>query len=307
MLVVAVLVAVMIKSNTVSWESVFKSLQQIGIENFILALSMAVAQYAILAVRFVLLLPKASASVARRQICRIFTNGQLFNHLLPARAGDLYKVVALKGASTDPRFSSAYVVSALIIERLISTLVIMSLIMFLVDWSTIKIADLSFLDRSEQLRTLALIVLLFVLVFYIVQKKSKKLHQWLMELRSSLFAILNLNRFLLVVGLSVVIWSLEVFSMKFVAAPLGIDLQLGQGLFVLLLLNIGIAVPVTLANVGTYEAILVVGLGLWGVGTNEAIAIALSHHTLQILSLVILAGLLNTLVYLLRERTLQKS
>ena len=306
-LVVAVLIAIMIKSNTVSWESVFESLRKIGIENFVLALSMAVGQYTVLAIRFVVLLPKTSASVARRQICRIFTNGQLFNHLFPARAGDLYKVIALKGASTDPSFSSAYVVSALIIERIVSTLVLVSMIMLLVDWSQLKIADLSFLDRAEQLKTLVVITLAVGIAFYIAQMKSTKLRQWLLELKKSFFTILNPQRFLIVVGLSIVIWSLEVWSMKFVAAPLGIDLQLGQGMFVLLLLNLGIAVPVTLGNIGTYEAVLVVGLGLWGVSTNEAIAIALSHHTLQILSLIILSGLLNTLVYVFRERTAQKT
>lgn len=302
MIIVALLVAVVVKSSTVSWHSVFRSLQGIGIENFALALSMAVAQYAILAVRFVVLLPKTSASVARRQICRIFTNGQLFNHLFPARAGDLYKVIALKNASTDPNFSSAYVVSALIIERLISTLILVSLIMFLVDWSEIKIADLSFVDRSQQLRTLAVVILLAGGALYVAQKRSTRLRRWLIELKRSFISILTPQRFLVVVAMSICIWSLEVMSMKFVASPLGIDLQLGQGVFVLLLLNLGIAVPITLGNVGTYEAALVVGLGLWGVHTNEAIAIAISHHTLQILSLVILAGLLNTLVYIFKEQ-----
>lgn len=296
-----------IESNAVSWESVLASLRGIGMENFALALSMAIAQYTILAFRFVLLLPKTSASVARRQICRIFTNGQLFNHLFPARAGDLYKVIALKNASTDPEFSSAYVVSALIIERLVSTIVLVSMITLLVDWSAIKVADLSFVDRTQQLKTLSIVIFVVVLAFYLAQKRSKRLHQWLIELKRSFFQILTLPRFFLVVGLSVGIWSCEVMSMKFVAAPLGFDLHLGQGMFVLLLLNLGIAVPITLGNVGTYEATLVVGLGLWGVGTNEAIAIALSHHTLQILSLVILAGLFNALVYVFKERNPERS
>ena len=299
-LILAVLVAVLIQTNAVSWESVFQSLRGIGIQNLLLALCMSVSQYLCIAIRFVVLLPKASASVLRRQICRIYTNGQLLNHLVPARAGDLYKVIALKSASADPNFSSAYVVSALIIERIISTAVLVVLILVLVDWSTLKIADLSFPDRSEQLKTVFLAVLVVGVVLYFVQKKSKKLHDWLVELKRSFFTILNLRRFLLIVGFSVVMWIFEVLSMKFVAAPLGIDLQLGQGLFVLFLLNVGIAVPVTLGNIGTYEAALVVGLTLWGVGTNEAIAIALSHHFVQVLSLIILSASFNTLVYLFR-------
>ncbi len=105
-------------------------------------------------------------------------------------------------------------------------------------------------------------------------------------------------------GMSVVMWSLEVLSIKFLAAPLNVELQLGQGLFILLLLNVGIAVPVTLGNVGTYEAALVLGLGLWGVGANDGIAVAISHHFLQILSLLILAAMFNIVnLTALKKRT----
>lgn len=291
----------MIKSNAVSWQSVFQSLRGIGIQNLLLALCMSVSQYMCIAIRFVVLLPKATASVPRRQICRVYTNGQLLNHLLPARAGDLYKVIALKSASTDPNFSSAYVVSALIIERLVSTSILLALILILVDWSTLKIADLSFLDRSQQIKTGLLIAFLLGVALYLVQRKSTRLHDWLIELKRTFFTILNLRRFLLIVGFSIAMWMLEVLSMRFVAAPLGIDLELGQGLFVLLLLNIGIAVPVTLGNIGTYEASLVVGLTLWGVGANEAIAVALSHHAVQVLSLVLLSAFFSILLYLLKR------
>ena len=299
-LIVAVLVAVVIQSNAVSWGSVTQSLRGIGIQNLLLALCMSLSQYLCIAIRFVVLLPKASASVLRRQICRIYTNGQLLNHLVPARAGDLYKVIALKSASSDPNFSSAYVVSALIIERIISTVILVVLILIFVDWSALKIADFSFADRFGQMKTVFLVVLACGVVLFFLQKQFKKLHDWLVELKRSFFTILNLRRFLLIVGFSVVMWTFEVLSMKFVAAPLGIDLQLGQGLFVLFLLNVGIAVPVTLGNIGTYEAALVVGLTLWGVGTNEAIAVALSHHFVQVSSLIVLSASFNTLVYLFK-------
>jgi uncharacterized membrane protein YbhN (UPF0104 family) len=291
-LVVAILILVMAKSNTISWQGVLRSLETIGVQNFILALCMALGQYICVALRFVVLIPKAYAS--KFQVSRIYTNGQLFNHLFPARAGDLYKIIALKRAVCDKSFSTAYVVSALIIERLVSTLVLVLLIVLLVDWSTLRISDLSLVDRAAQLKIVLAAAALAGVALYLIQKRSPRFHAWLVELKRSFFTILNLRRFVLVVGMSVVMWSLEVLSIKFLAVPLGVELQLGQGLFILLLLNVGIAVPVTLGNVGTYEAVLVLGLGLWGVGTNDGIAIAVSHHFLQIFSLLILAGIFNT-------------
>ncbi len=291
-LVVSILVVVMAKSNTISWQGVVRSLQTIGVQNFILALCMALGQYVCVALRFVVLIPEACTSMF--QVSRIYTNGQLFNHLFPARAGDLYKIIALKRAADDNSFSTAYVVSALIIERLVSTLILVLLIVLLIDWSTIRVTDLSLVDRAGQMKIALAGATLSGVVLYFAQKKSPRFHAWLVELKRSFLTILNLRRFVLVVAMSAVMWSLEVLSIIFLAAPLDIDLQLGQGLFILLLLNVGIAVPVTLGNVGTYEAVLVLGLGLWGVGTNDSIAIAISHHFLQIFSLLILAGIFNT-------------
>ena len=292
-LVVMILILLLTQSQTISWEGVLRSLKAIGGQSFFLALCVAIAQYVSVALRFVVLMSKTS--VTPFQCSRIFTNGQLFNHVFPARAGDLYKVIALKRSSPDKSFSTAYVVSALIIERLVSTLVLVLLIVFLVDWSTLRIADLSFVGRTQQLTTVVSVAALAGVALYFMQKKFPRLHAWLAELKRSFFTILNVRTFILVVCMSIVMWVLEVWSIKFLAIPLGVDLQLGQGLFVLLLLNVGIAVPVTLGNVGTYEAALVLGLGLWGAGSNDGIAIAVSHHFLQILSLVILAGIFNTI------------
>lgn len=172
-------------------------------------------------------------------------------------------------------------------------MVLILIIVTMTDWSTISIADLTFVDRGKQLQIGLLVTSVVLLALYFTQKRFPRLRAWLRELRRGFMIILNLRRFILVVLLSIAMWTLEVLSMKFVAAPLGIDIQLGQGMFVLLLLNLGIAVPITLGNIGTYEAALVLGLGLWGIGANDAVAIAISHHFLQIGALVLLAGVFN--------------
>ncbi|MFC1680696.1 lysylphosphatidylglycerol synthase transmembrane domain-containing protein [Pseudomonadota bacterium] len=291
LLVVVIVIAIIAESDIISWGGVAESLQEIGWQSFLVALCLAIVQYVFVALRFIVLL--ARESISPFQICRIFTNGQLFNHLFPARAGDLYKVLALKRESGDALFSTAHVVSALILERAISTMVLILFIVTLTDWSTIGVADLTFVDRGRQLQIGLFITGLALLALYFAQKRFPRLRAWLRELKRGFMIILDLRKFVLVVCLSVAMWTLEVLSMKFVAAPLGIDLQLGQGLFVLLLLNLGIAVPITLGNIGTYEAALVLGLGLWGIGANDGVAIAISHHFLQIGALVLLAGLFN--------------
>ena len=283
--VVVLLLVLVMKSGAVSWDRVLSSLQGIGTVNLLLALCMALIQYLCLSLRFVVLLPEAE--VRKLRICRIFVNGQLINHLLPARAGDLYKVLAVKRASSRPDFSTAYVVSAVVIERLLAALVLLALVVVMVDWTVVDVRDLPFSDSGRRFELGLLVVLITGLALYYVQTKLPRLRRWLQELKRSFLTILDLRRFLLAAGLSVVVWTAEEMAMKLLAAPLAVEIELGQGMLILLLLNIGIAVPVTLANIGIYEAALVLGMGLWGIGTNQAIAIALSHHALQLLALVV--------------------
>lgn len=283
--VVGLLLVLVTKSGAVSWGSVLRSLHGIGMVNLLLALCMAIIQYLCLSFRFVVLLPRAG--VSKLNICRIFVNGQLVNHLLPARAGDLYKILAVKKASSWPDFSTAHVVSALVVEKVLAALVLICLVVVMVDWADADISDLTFPDRSLQFNLGLIVVLLAGLVLYYGQRKLPALRRWLQELKKSFLTILDVRRMLLGTGLSVVVWTMEALTMKLLAIPLNVEIELGQGMLVLLLLNIGIAVPVTLANVGIYEAALVLGLGLWGIGTSEAIAIALSHHVLQLLALLL--------------------
>ncbi len=292
--VIAILVWMMISSNSVSWEYVYRSLRQIGWMSLALALTVAVAQYLWLALRFFSLLPKAHVSLLR--ICRIYSVGQFLNHVIPARAGDVYKIFAVNKASENRKFSTAHVVSALITERFLASLTLFLLVFLLVDWLVIKVTDMPLLDAAHKLMAGIVIVVLAALVLYFVQKKSARLHRWLRELVTSFTTILNLPRLSVGIGLSFLVWTFEVLSLKFLAAPLQVDLGFGQGMLILLILNIGIAVPLTLANVGIYEAAVVFGLSLWGVETNNAIAIALCHHILQIVALGFWIALFNVLV-----------
>ncbi len=281
--VIAILVWVMIGSGSVSWEYVYRSLRQIGWMGLAIALCMAVAQYLCLALRFFSLLPKAHVPLLR--ICRIYSVGQLLNHLVPARAGDLYKIFAVNKASNNRKFSTAHVVSALVIEKCLAALSLFLLVYLLVDWMAIQGSDIPVLDAPHKIIGGIAVVLLAAVVVYLVQKKSARLRHWLRELVTSFTTLMNLPRLSVSIGLSVLVWTFEVLAMHFLAVPLQVDLGLGQGMLILLILNIGIAVPLTLANVGVYEAALVFGLSLWGIETNQAIAIALCHHILQIAAL----------------------
>ena len=69
-------------------------------------------------------------------------------------------------------------------------------------------------------------------------------------------------------------------------------IELSRAVFLLCLLNLAIAVPVSLANVGAFEASIVFGLSTFGVPTATALAIATVHHALQLGGILFLSALI---------------
>ncbi len=70
-------------------------------------------------------------------------------------------------------------------------------------------------------------------------------------------------------------------------SPLSVPAAVG----VLVVLNVGIAVPVSFANIGTFEAAAAFGLTRAGVPVAHALAIALLHHVIQVACVVLSAAL----------------
>jgi len=65
-------------------------------------------------------------------------------------------------------------------------------------------------------------------------------------------------------------------------------------LLALVLLNVGISVPISVANVGPYEAALAFGLRQAGVPLSSAVVLATVHHALELLAIgLVSAGLLT--------------
>jgi uncharacterized membrane protein YbhN (UPF0104 family) len=70
-----------------------------------------------------------------------------------------------------------------------------------------------------------------------------------------------------------------------VARGIGVHLTLSQLVSAIFVMNLGIALPVTVASVGVFEASLAFGLSRFGVEPVTGIAIASIHHVNQLLSL----------------------
>jgi len=86
-------------------------------------------------------------------------------------------------------------------------------------------------------------------------------------------------------------WLAEVCVIHILCSSLGISLGTAAIVLAVAALNLGIAIPLSMANLGAYEAALTFGLTRWGVPIAPAIAVALAHHAIEITGIACTAGL----------------
>jgi 2-polyprenyl-3-methyl-5-hydroxy-6-metoxy-1,4-benzoquinol methylase len=78
--------------------------------------------------------------------------------------------------------------------------------------------------------------------------------------------------------------------MMLLSSSVGIHLTWSSALGVLVVLNVGIAIPISFANVGTFETAVAFGLIRLGNPLQESLGVATVHHLIQVGSTLMLAG-----------------
>jgi 2-polyprenyl-3-methyl-5-hydroxy-6-metoxy-1,4-benzoquinol methylase len=102
----------------------------------------------------------------------------------------------------------------------------------------------------------------------------------------SAIASVRSPRFVAALGFGGLSWLAEAVILRGLASAAGHPLTVAQALWALIVLNLGIAVPVVVANLVTFEASLALGLSRFDVPAGTALAIGLAHHLVQALSVV---------------------
>jgi uncharacterized protein (TIRG00374 family) len=96
------------------------------------------------------------------------------------------------------------------------------------------------------------------------------------------------SQILLVLLLSGMIWSIEVVNYFIVMKCFGIQFTIGAAAFTLVVANLGIMIPSSPGNVGTMQYFIILGLSVYGLTKDVALAYALVLHGLMYLSITIL-------------------
>ncbi|PYO98388.1 MAG: hypothetical protein DMD60_04350 [Gemmatimonadetes bacterium] len=256
-----------------------------------LVLLLALCQLALQALRLWAILPRHVALTLART-AHAFTLGEWVNLFTPARAGDALKVVLVHRAAKDAApLSLSTATGAILADKIVDagSLVLLCVGAGLAGFTGLMRAGVDLPGAG----TLALVGgagLLLPGVAWIWPRSRRWLSRMRRELMHGLAALTNLPKLLAAVGFSLGAWLAELVALGVLCGSIGPALAPPQLVLALALLNIGITVPVSIANLGVYEAALAFGLTRSGVPLSAAVAIATLHHAVQLVGTNLGAG-----------------
>jgi uncharacterized membrane protein YbhN (UPF0104 family) len=224
---------------------------------------------------------------------RAISYGQFLNTFGPTGAGDVLKVVLTRkhkdknGRQLDATESSAIVFVVDKVADLGSLLLLMAIALL---QGSLNLPALNFGDRLKTILIgTAFLILLFYIIFFIFRSRSGAIARWLSGFRAGLRALQEPKRLskALLMGLGNNLAKLIALYVLCIAQ--GFFLSFPELLVAILILNLGISVPISPANLGVYEAALTFALTSFGIPTTEGLAIATVHHVCQMIEIAILA------------------
>jgi glycosyltransferase 2 family protein len=242
-------------------------------------------------------LERVGTRVGFRDATEILFLSWFVNCLVPAKLGDLYRAYLLKG---NFGASASRTVGTIFIERIADIIVIFSLALAAGFWSFRgrQRPEVDFIFLVGFVVALALVALVIGLRFW-----GARVARLLPERAADLWerfhegstGALTARALPVIAAATVAIWLLEGARLFFVIRALALpDVGLGisASVFVALAAALLTAIPLTPAGVGFVELGIAVALGIYGVGSNPAAAVAFTDRGISILTVIVLGGLL---------------
>ena len=275
--------------HAMDWSAFGAALAAVSLVPLVLAIVVSTVQvYAQLA-RFLVLVPPG----ARHPLIELLDAtavGQLLNYATPLRAGDAYKLIRLAPDSGSRKGRFSVLLAALLAERVadVAALFVMAAwasLSELVAWSRTMIPSRPAIAAV----TVGCAIAALAIVFF-ARRMPRGVGTFLRNVRDAMWS----PRFTRALAVSLVTWSLDAGTLYWTTRTVGAYAlsfrDVMQSVFVL---NLGIAVPVTVGNLGVFEASLAFALTRHGVSSADALAIAMLEHFVKFAGLFLCVGTLR--------------
>lgn len=266
--------------------------------------------YPSLALGLVLVLAQISSQISRLwvlfpndvkmpwgQAAQIFVSGQFVSNFIQGQAGHAVKIaIASKVSIVQGRkLSIAESTAIVLIDKFIDVFTLIGLT---------TLAALQIMSRGqahffENLNVSLMLGILLIGVAIIVgigitRHFSARVKLVLLEFRQGLKVIRDPRKLSQGFGMALGDWVMEGWLLYTLCVAQGYPLSQAQLMVCLFLLNVGISAPISIANLGTFEAALTLALTQMGLPWVTSIAIATIFHLFQMLG-ILLWMLANTI------------
>ena len=211
---------------------------------------------------------------ARRADCYALTCvGYMGNNVLPARAGELLRVVLL---STRCPAGKRTVLGSVVAERLLDAAVLASIFVVVV-YGVLSSTVLP-TDRPLLFAGIGVVLLLLACAGVVVLRRHhvfERAREWLRPLADAPRALLS-RQGILLLGLTYVVWAFEAAVYLAVARAVGLDISGMGALYLVALTNFFAALPAAPGSIGTFDAAVIFGSKAIGASGSAAVSYLLT-------------------------------
>lgn len=229
--------------------------------------------------------------------------GYFFNNILPARAGEAARVIALYSRA---RTSRAEIVATVVVERVFDVLALLLILLCVYPW----LPEISWLRNAAILGAIVTIILA-VLIVLIVRYDARAVHWLLTPLRRIRrpgfaarveIAAINATRGLVALRnpaiavrgftLTVASWIVLAISYWILMDAFALDLPFAAAILVTVAINLSLVLPSSPAALGVFEAATIIALTAFAVAHAEALSYAIVLHVLNLVPFLLIGAVL---------------
>jgi uncharacterized membrane protein YbhN (UPF0104 family) len=274
--------AVLLATHRQQARALWSSLTTVPPTALAVVLLLVLCQLAFQAVRLWTVRPRGVA-LSLGQTAYAFALGEWLNLFTPARGGDALKVVMLSRATSGPP-SLPQATGVLLADKIVDAGSLALLCAAAGLFRLVRVgAPTPLPDPRAVIAVAAGVTLLLLALRWFSPSWLGRLAGLRRELGRGLAALRDPFKLAAGVSLSLGAWLAELAALRVLCAALAFAPSPARLVLVLAALNLGISVPVGVANFGVYEAVLSLGLTRSGIPLATAAAIATLHHALQLL------------------------
>jgi len=229
--------------------------------------------------------------------------GYFFNNILPARAGEAARVIALNNRAKTPL---GEIVGTVVVERVFDLLALLLLLLCTYPW----LPEISWL-RSAAILGAVVTAALAVVIVLIVRYDARAVHWLLSPLRRirrpgfaerveaaaingtrGLVALRNPVIALRGFVLTIASWFVLGLSYWILMEAFHLSLPLDAAILVTVAINLSLVLPSSPAALGVFEAATIIALDVFDIPQAEALSYALVLHVLNLVPFLIIGAVL---------------